>query len=104
MSGQRSTSDARDTANMRQFMTRASGMNTHAPAARRSPGNAFCDCAIDQTTGRSYCVCSAMITSDIAFAPDGVAGISTRPHIRFASACERAALKRRQAFLATSIA
>jgi hypothetical protein len=39
----------------------------------------------------------------MAFAPDKMARV-LNPQVRFASPCERAALKRRQAFIAKSLA
>ena len=100
---QRSTSDNRDLASMRHFMARSSGIRAYAPSIYKSPGNAMCDCFIDPTTGQSHCVCSAMITTDMAFAPDKMAHVMN-PQVRFASPCERAAIKRRQAFIAKSMA
>lgn len=98
-----STSDQRDFSNIQRFLHRSSGMRYYAPAIAKAPGNALCDCYVDSVTGRSYCVCSAMISSDIAFGPDKISGM-VRPSIRFASPCERAAFARRRALIAKSLA
>lgn len=97
------TGDNRDIAQMRHFMSRSAGMRVYAPAVRRSPGNALCDCVVDPHSGRSYCVCASAIASDMLFAPDKMSRVMN-PHVRFASPCERSALKRRQAFIAMSLA
>jgi hypothetical protein len=97
------TSDSRDLKNLRHFMARSDGRRSYAPAIYKAPGNAMCDCVIDPLTGRSYCICSAMITTDMAFAPDQVARV-VNPQVRFASPCERASLKRRQMYFAKSTA
>lgn len=97
------TNDNRDAGNLRHFLSRANGNRYYAPAIYSAPGNAICDCAIDPTTGRSYCVCSTMITTDIAFGPDKMSGM-INPTLRFATPCERSALKRKQAFIAKSLA
>lgn len=96
-----STSEQRDYSNIQRFLHRSNGMRFYAPATYKSPGNALCDCYIDSVTGRPQCVCSAMITSDIAFGPDKMSGM-VRPPILFASPCERAALARRRALIAKS--
>lgn len=96
-----STSDNRDAQNLRQFLYRSRGIRAYAPALRRAPGNAICDCMIDPVTGQSYCMCSSIITTDMAFGPDKISAM-INPMIRFATPCERAALKRRTAFIAKS--
>ena len=97
------TGEQRDTRNLRHFLTRSSGIRSYAPALHRAPGNAICDCMIDPVTGQSYCICSALITTDMAFGPDKFSAM-VNPMIRHATPCERASIKRRQAFIAKSFA
>lgn len=98
-----STSDDRDARNMRQFVTRANGLRSWAPAPPVSQSGAICDCAIDPRTGRSYCICAPIMTTDMAFAQEDTR-IRLRPATRMATPCERAALKRRQMVIAKSMA
>ncbi len=98
-----SSADSRDYANIQRFLARSQGRRAYAPSIARAPGNALCDCYVDPTSGRSYCVCSAIITTDMPFAPD-VMSAATAPRIRFASPCERSALARQRAFIAKSMA
>ena len=95
--------DARDMAQMRRIISRGNGRNLYAPqtASTSVPMGTVCECVVDPTTGRQYCVCSSAVTSDMEFGQNKSEYI-IHPATRMTSPCERTARKRRQMMIAKS--
>lgn len=94
--------DMRDDAALRRGQNAGGGRRSFAPShygGMRS--GTYCECVVDPTTGRQFCVCSGAVASDMGF-EDNKSDYIIHPATRMASPYERAAIKRRQRMIAGS--
>lgn len=95
--------DKRDDAALRRGQNAGGGRRSFAPSNHYGGmrSGTYCECVVDPTTGRQFCVCSGAVASDMGF-EDNKSDYIIHPATRMASPYERAAIKRRQRMIAGS--